>query len=272
MRRARSGAGSDGRGRGRESERGGGRGGRSGCPGPARPRGGGRRGGRARPSFRGARGDAHAEGRAPRRGRGHRRALVPDRRAARRSIPPSRASSATRSSALRWSARPGAARSCTGFCTCSATTTARRWSSTRLDGADDAPQGPDPARELQLRVRGDHPRAPHAAEHAHPLPRGGGRPGRGALDGRHQDGADRTAARDRVRLHHRDDQLGPRAGDRRRDDLVRPAREAGQGHRRGRRPDRDHQRDRGRLSRLLRTGLRQQLAPPGPARATRRPS
>ena len=37
-------------------------------------------------------------------------------------------SSATSSSARRWSARPGAGRWFTGCCTCSATTTATRWS------------------------------------------------------------------------------------------------------------------------------------------------
>ena len=38
-------------------------------------------------------------------------------------------------------------------------------------------------RELQLRLRGDHPRAPHAAEHADPLRRRGARARRGARVG-----------------------------------------------------------------------------------------
>ena len=66
------------------------------------------------------------------------------------------------------------------------------------------------------------------------------------------DRADRAAARDLVRPDRGDDQLGARSGDRRRDDLLRPSREARQGHRRGRRPDRDGERRRRRLPRLLR--------------------
>ena len=46
------------------------------------------------------------------------------------------------------------------------------------------------------------------------------------------------------------------AGDRRRHDLVRPAGEAGEGHRRGRGADRDRQRRRRRLPRLRRAGQR----------------
>src|SRR5438046_4892323 len=52
-----------------------------------------------------------------------------------------------------------------------------RWSSERRDGANEPPPRPIDPRELQLRVRGHHPRPPHAAEHADSLPRRGGRPG-----------------------------------------------------------------------------------------------
>ena len=60
----------------------------------------------------------------------------------------------------------------TGCCTCSATTTARRWSV--ASGSWRAMSSVAPADDLrlvQLRVRGDRPRAPHAAEPAHPLRR-----------------------------------------------------------------------------------------------------
>src|SRR6476646_2025670 len=111
-------------------------------------------------------------------------------------------------------------------------------------------------RQLQLRLRGDHPRAPHATEYARPS---GGRDRRargGGLGRRLEARADRPAAGDRLRLHHRDDQLGPRTGNRRGHDFVRPACEARK--RRGSRcrADRDGQRGRNRLPRLRRGSLR----------------
>ena len=110
----------------------------------------------------------------------------------------------------------------------------------------------DAPRELQLRLRRDHPRAPDATEHADPLPRAVVVLVAARRDRRLEARADRAPARDRVRVHRRDDQLRARAGDRRRDDLVRPAREAREGHRRRSRADRDRQRRRDRLPRLLR--------------------
>src|SRR4029077_7135936 len=111
-------------------------------------------------------------------------------------------------------------------------------------------------RQLQLRLRGDHPRAPHATEHARPS---GGRDRRargGGLGRRLEDRTDRAAAGDRLRLHHRDDQLGPRTGDRRGHDFVRPACEAGERRGSRRRADRGGQRGRNRLPRLRPGGLR----------------
>ena len=60
----------------------------------------------------------------------------------------------------------------TGCCTCSATTTATRWRrASEALARERRPARAVAPRQLQLRVRGDHPRAPHAAEHADPLRR-----------------------------------------------------------------------------------------------------
>ena len=136
-------------------------------------------------------------------------------------------------------------------------------------------ESPPPAldhRVVQLRVRGDHPRAPDAAEHADPLRRRRARADRGARLRRRQARADRAPARDRVRPDRGDAEHRRRGGDRRGDDVVRPDGEAGEGHRRRRRPDRDRRRRRGRLPRLLRHGRRPQLAPARPALDRARPS
>ena len=103
-----------------------------------------------------------------------------------------------------------------------------------------APRDALARRELQLRGRGDHPRPPHAAEHADPLRRArwSCSSPRSAI-GVDQARADRPAPRDRVRADRGDDQLRDRGGDRRRHDLVRPDGEAGEGHRRRRGADRD---------------------------------
>ncbi len=79
-------------------------------------------------------------------------------------------------------------------------------------------------RELQLRVRGDHPRPPHAAEHAHPLRGGGGRPGR-RRSGSASTGSSCSSLLLAIAfvLDRRDGQHGDRGGDRRRHQLVRPA-------------------------------------------------
>src|SRR5207248_633937 len=183
---------------------------------------------------------------------------------ARSSAPAHRASSGTPSSVRRSSAKPGGVRSSTASCTCSATTTGPRWSAARSNGATDPPPRADAAREFQLRGRRDHPRRPHAAEHADSPRGGGGRAGGGDLDRRLQAGADRAAARDRVRLHRRDDQLGARAGDRCRHDLVRSPGQAREGRRRGRGADRDRERDRERLPGLLPRARRPQPAPAQP--------
>ena len=80
-----------------------------------------------------------------------------------------RGRSATSCSAHRSWATTGGDRSCTACCTCSATTTARRWSARgEMQRECSAARALD-HRELQLRVRRDHPRPPDAAEHAHPL-------------------------------------------------------------------------------------------------------
>ena len=128
------------------------------------------------------------------------------------------------------------------------------------------------ARELQLRVRGDHPRAAHAAEPAAALPDRGARDRRRGRLRRHQDRADRAAHLDLVRARRRDAQLGHRGRRRRREHVVRPAREAGQGCRRRSGPDRVDQRGRGRLPRLLRErGGAQQPFPRPPLERTGRP-
>ena len=127
--------------------------------------------------------------------RGHRRALVPDRRprrAAGRRAAPARRRRPLPAGRRRRLARAARARRC---CTCSATTTApemeareealapelrRRRCATgcasrpqrrRLAAPRHRPRAPADLdrRELQLRLRGDHPRPPHAAEHADPL-------------------------------------------------------------------------------------------------------
>ena len=127
-------------------------------------------------------------------------ALVPDRRPRRRCRTACRGSSATSCSARRSSARRGARRSSTPSCTCSATTTAPRWRRARRRSRDErSPRRAVDPRELQLRVRGRHPRAAHAAEHADPLPGRGRRARRRGRGRRHAARADRAAARDRVR-------------------------------------------------------------------------
>ena len=139
----------------------------------------GDRRGRARARVRRPRGEPRAEAGAPRHRRGDGRALVPARRARRAAGRACRARSATSSSARRSSATRGGSRSCTASCTCSATSTARRWRS----GRGRCCEVPAPAldhRVVQLRLRGDHPRAPHAAEHADPLRRRRARADRGA--------------------------------------------------------------------------------------------
>ena len=98
---------------------------------------------------------------------------------------------------------------------------------------------PDDRPVVQLRVRGDHLRAPHPAEHADPLRAGAaivlvlglacwGEQARAA-------GADR---RHLVRADRGDDEHGARGGDRHRHDVVRPAGQDRQGRRRRRRADR----------------------------------
>ena len=72
--------------------------------------------------------------------------------------------------------------------------------------------------------------------------------------------ADRAAPVDCVRPDRRDVQHRDRGRGRRCIDVVRPDGEAREGHRRGRRPHRGDQRDRGRLPRLLRSGRRRELA------------
>ena len=190
------------------------------------------RGRRARDCLRRGRRDARAQAGAPR----NRRARPTSSRS--RSTGSSRCPraspgrSGTSSSAPRWSARSGGGRSCTACSTCSATSTDRRW--TRGSARTCRDHASSPAldlRELQLRDRGDHPRAPHAAEHAHPLRRGCRGARGGARVRRLSSRADRALDRDRLRADRGDDQHGGRGGRRRRVDVVRPDGEAGEGHR-----------------------------------------
>ena len=122
----------------------------------------------------------------------------------------------------------------------------------KRSSCDDDAAGADDPRLVQLRVRGDHPRPPHAAEPAHPLrDRVRGADPRADRQ-RDEDRADRAAHLGHVRADRRDAEHRGRGGDRHRDDVVRPDGEARQGHRGRRRADRGDQRDRRRLHRLLR--------------------
>ena len=80
-------------------------------------------------------------------------------------------------------------------------------------------RAPDDLRLVQLRVRGDHPRAPHAAEHADPLRRSRWSCSSLALVVNVDEArADRAADLDHVRPDRRDDQHRDRGRDRRRHD------------------------------------------------------
>ena len=193
-----------------------------------------------------------------------------------------RASSATSSSARRSSARSGSARSSTACCTCSATTTARRWSAARQCSAaherDEARAGLD-VRAGRVRRSPPRPRQPRHGPRE--LDDAGSRRGTTsiiqsfnyAFEGviwtlrtqrnmrihfavativlvlavrlrRHEARADRAPARDRIRPDHGDGQHRHRGCHGHRDDVVQPARQAREGHRRGRGPRRLRERDR----------------------------
>ena len=117
----------------------------------------------------------------------------------------------------------------------------RRDGSARAGAASSMNGAPltDDHRLVQQRVRGDHPRAPHAAEHADPFRGRVRRPDRRAGRQRDEARADRPPDLDHVRADRGDAEHRDRGGDRHRDDVVRPDGEAREGHRRGRGPDRD---------------------------------
>ncbi len=143
---------------------------------------------------------------------------------------------------------------------------ARRASSTTRAGSaclaksDDRPQLA--AAELQLRLRGHHPRRPHAAEHEDRRGPRHLRAGRRLLL-RPRPAEHRGAVRgDLVRVHHRDDEHRPRVRDRHLHVALRPAGQARQGHRRRRRAGGHAQRAGGGLPGVLRPGHRRAVHRP----------
>ena len=166
--------------------------------------------------------------------------------------------------------RNGAGRSSTVCCISSATSTARRWrtASARTEGGreragprtpagdrdltgTDAPAVADRLRELQLRLPGRRSRAAHAPEHARARRHRGRSPDRRDRPWRLPARADRAAPLHHVRPRRRDAQHRDRERDRRGHHIVRPARQAGQGHRRRSGADLRRERARRRLPRLF---------------------